>query len=115
MSIDIGLALETGRLPGSVSWSQVPGSSPGSSLVLDLVVLEQMLPQRDLGGELARAEVAADGVLCVRVKEADVVLQARDVGVILMAINKAQITITFSTNGVDIIYLDRIFQTKNSF
>ena len=99
MSIDIGLALETGRLPGPVSWSQVPGSSPGSSLVLDLVVLEQVLPEGDLGGELGRAEVAADGVLCVRVKEADVVLQARDVGVILMAINKAQITTGFSSQG----------------
>ena len=62
-----------------------------SSLVLDLMVLEQVLPQGDLGGELGRAEVAADGVLGVRVHEADVVLQARDVGVVLMAINKAQL------------------------
>ena len=59
-----------------------------SSLVLDLMVLEQVLPQGDLGGELGRAEVAADGVLGVRVHKADVVLQARDVGVVLMGIDK---------------------------
>jgi len=50
------------------------------------MVLEQVLPQGDLGGELGRAEVAADGVLGVRVHKADVVLQARDVGVVLSAV-----------------------------
>ena len=106
-----------------VSWSQVqfPGPrllflvlvpvSPGTcapSLVLDLVVLEQVLPQRDLGGKLGRAEVAADGVLGVRVQEPHVVLQARDVGVVLIVMHKAQLLliIASSTNGVDIVYLD---------
>ena len=76
-----------------VSWTQVqfPGPSQSGhlcpSLVLDLVVLEQVLPQRDLGGKLGRAEVAADGVLGVRVQEPHVVLQARDVGVVLIVRN----------------------------
>ena len=66
------------------SYSLVPGDwSHPSSLVLDLVVLEQVLPEGYLGGELGRAEVAADGVLGVRVQQPHVVLQARDVGVVL--------------------------------
>ena len=47
------------------------------------MVLEQVLPEGDLGGELGRAEVAADGVLGVRVQQPHVVLQARYVGVVL--------------------------------
>ena len=67
------------------------------------MVLEQVLPQGDLGGELGRAEVAADGVLGVRVHKADVVLQTRDVGVVLMEIDKRTVS---STNGVDIVDCD---------
>ena len=54
------------------------------SLVFDLVVLEQVLPQGHLRSKLGRAEVAADGVLGVGVDETDVVLQARYVCVVLI-------------------------------
>ena len=50
------------------------------------MVLEQVLPERHLGGELGRAQVAADGVLGVRVHQPHVVLQAGDVGVVLAAV-----------------------------
>ena len=84
--VAIGLALYT-----PVSWYWFSGPSRvrtlSPSLVLDLMVLEQVLPQGDLGRELCRAEVAADGVLGVGVNEADVVLQARYVCVVLI-VNK---------------------------
>ena len=55
-------------------------------LVLDLVLREEVVFERDFREELCRAEIAADRVLGVRMEETDVVLQRGNVGVILVAV-----------------------------